>query len=215
MIQSKDKKCRGTGPAKNFSGCGTMTKYRKYGLCINNCYPKFLLETKEGKKIIERSRIRATKKVSEEKRKKLAEFKRNNKSIRKLIQEARLIFHEYIRIRDANNACISCGSTTSQIWDAGHFKKAELYTGLIFDERNSHKQCRKCNVYLDGNEGEYRKNLFIKFGKEWLDNLDEYANRLRTYKFTREELYEIKETYKTKIKHLTNGGNSSTNLDHK
>jgi 2-C-methyl-D-erythritol 4-phosphate cytidylyltransferase len=64
------------------------------------------------------------------------EYKEQNKSIAQLIQEARKPFQQWIRIRDANKPCISCGSVDSMIWDAGHFKKAELYPGMIFNEMN-------------------------------------------------------------------------------
>ena len=198
MIKIKEKPCKGSGKAKGY-GCNKPTLYRKYGLC-NSCYRDFLINSEPGKEILSKAIIRGKKKVEKEKKKSNIEFKLKNKSIRKLILEARIPFQKYIRLRDINNACISCGSTESKIWDAGHFKKAELYTGLIFDERNVRKQCRKCNTYLNGNEGEYRKQLIEMFGQKWVDILDEDANKLRTYKFTREELINIKKKYTQKIK---------------
>jgi hypothetical protein len=53
----------------------------------------------------------------------------------------------------------------------GHFK-AELYSGLIFDERNVHKQCRKCNRFKNGNELQYRKGLIESYGVEFVDKLE-------------------------------------------
>lgn len=129
------------------------------------------------------------------------ERKQANKSIQALIQEARKPFQQWIRIRDANFKCISCGED-SETWDAGHFKKAELYSGLIFDERNVWKQCRKCNKYLNGNEGEYRKRLIERFGQEWMDILDDDAIRLKSYKWEREELKDIKLFYLQKLKQI-------------
>jgi hypothetical protein len=36
------------------------------------------------------------------------------------------------RLRDANENCISCGGNDKDLWDGGHFKKAEIYSGVIF-----------------------------------------------------------------------------------
>jgi len=74
----------------------------------------------------------------------------------------------------------------------------------MFDERNCHLQCNTyCNKYLSGNLIEYRKNLVLEFGEEWMKQLEEDANRLRNYKYTKSELIEIKKKYDLKIKQLT------------
>ena len=140
---------------------------------------------------LKKVRIQAVKEKSKQKR----EYKEQNKSIAKLIQEARKPFQQWIRMRDANNACISCGSVDAEIWDAGHLYKAELYSGMIFDDRNCNKQCRKCNTYLDGNEGEYRKRLIQIFGQKWVEDLDLRAEYRKSYKYDRDELNEIKKKY--------------------
>lgn len=203
-IQIKERKCKGTGKAKGF-GCGTMQLKRTYGLGHKcKCFKNWLLNSEAGKEVIAKTVLRSSKKVEKDKKKEEVKARKKQKesmkSIQKLIQEARKPFQKWIRLRDINDACISCGSIDSDIWDAGHYFKAEIYSGLIFDERNVHKQCRKCNTYLNGNEGEYRKRLIEKFGQEWMDQLDEDANRLRSYKYSKEELIEIKNKYLTKLK---------------
>ena len=209
MIQTKEKKCKGTGKASGH-GCGELSYRRKNGLCMdgNRCYQSFLLNSDAGKEILSKNTIQATKKVTNERKKEVVqkkkEFKEKNKSIAALILEARKPFQQWIRMRDANCGCASCGQIDSEIWDGGHFKKAELYTGLIFDERNCNKQCRKCNTYLNGNEGEYRKRLIGKHGPGWVLQLDEDADDLRQYSFSREELVEIKNKYLQKIKDFRN-----------
>lgn len=204
MIKCKEKPCKGTGNAISH-GCGKLSTFRKYGLC-ESCYRNWLLNTPEGKFIIEKTTIRAKKQVSistkKASNKQTKEIIEKNKSIQRLIQEARIPFHAYIRHRDANLSCISCGSVLSQIWDAGHLYKAELYSGLIFNEDNVNKQCRKCNTYLDGNENGYRKGYENRFGIEKLKLLDSLAIELRNYKYSREELYTIKEDYQKKLKLL-------------
>lgn len=192
-MKVKAKKCKGVGKGKG-RGCGTITKFRHYGLC-DDCYKDWLLNTDEGRtKLIRATRIGHNRNVKNENKKK-REQTEANKSIVKLINEARLPFQKWIRYRDANESCISCGLAISSIWDAGHFMKAELYTGMIFDERNVHKQCRKCNTYLNGNENLYRESLTKKFGKNWVDKLCHDSQLVRKYSWSRDELVAIKQHY--------------------
>jgi hypothetical protein len=109
-------------------------------------------------------------------------------------------FQKWIRLRDANDGCISCDSVNVKIWHAGHYFKAELFTGLIFDEINVNKQCEKCNTFLGGNETGYRKGLIAKYGEKVVKDLELRSNELREYKFTREELKEIKTKYQKLLK---------------
>jgi len=197
IIKTKEKKCKGTGKAKGH-GCGYNTMVRHYGLCTG-CYRAWLLNTPEGQEKVFKSTLRASVKVKTDKRKEFKELKEQHKSIAKLIQEARTPFQQWIRKRDANLKCVSCGKD-SETWDAGHYYKAEIYTGLIFDERNVNKQCVYCNQWLDGNEGNYRHRLVSKFGSDWMFKLDEDAIKLKSYKFTRDELISIKKKYQEKLK---------------
>ena len=197
-IAPKPKKCKGTGRA-NGHGCGKPSLWRKYGLC-RECYPTWLLNTPEGAKVVAKSTITAKKRVEHDKKRKERKWKEDNKSIQKLIGEAKTVFQAYIRMRDANESCISCQSTTAEIWDGGHYKKAEIFSGVIFDERNVHKQCRKCNSFLGGNEAEYRKGLVRKYGENFVQQLEEDATDTRVKKYTREELREIKAHYAAKIR---------------
>lgn len=130
------------------------------------------------------------KKVLKEKLKTLTDYK----------NEARLYFQKWIRQRDAELPCISCGTIKSPYWDSGHFLKAELFTGLIFNEKNVHKQCRKCNFYLNGNEGAYRLGLINRYGYEYVLELEKLKDKARVYSFSKQELINIKSIYKQKIK---------------
>ena len=106
-------------------------------------------------------------------------------------------------MRDAKLPCISCGATTSSVWDAGHYKKAELYSGVIFNELNTNKQCGKCNRYLGGNELNYRVGLIAKIGIERVLELEELAESTRVKKYSDLELLEIRTRFAHKIKSLT------------
>lgn len=118
------------------------------------------------------------------------------------INEARKIFQEYIRERDKDKPCISCGTTTAKKWDAGHYYKAEVYTGLIFNEDNVHKQCQRCNQYGGGMQAEYREGLIKRIGQDAVNTLESTKDDLRVYRWTDEELEEIKKTSKKMLKSL-------------
>lgn len=125
------------------------------------------------------------KEVLREKTKKLTEYE----------NEAKKAFQLWIRTRDKELPCISCGSKESLLIDGGHFFKAELFSGLIFDERNCHKQCRKCNRFLNGNELQYRKGLIERYGESFVSELESISDANRVYKYSKTELIEIKNKY--------------------
>lgn len=119
-------------------------------------------------------------------------------------KKARAVFQIFIRLRDKLLPCISCGRTESKQFDGGHYFKAELYTGLIFNELNCNKQCCYCNRDLHGNLIDYRIGLVKKYGEFKVKELEASADQHRIYKFTKFELLEIEKHYKQKIKNLKN-----------
>jgi hypothetical protein len=107
-------------------------------------------------------------------------------------------------MRDAKLPCISCGNANAKDWSGGHFYSAGMYSGLIFDERNCHKQCNTyCNKYLSGNLLEYRKGLTKRYGEDFVIELDRISIEKRNYKYTKEELIAKKLQYDIKIKELS------------
>ena len=125
------------------------------------------------------------------------------KSYQRVLQDARKYFQQYIRLRDKDKPCISCGNH-SKLVDAGHYFKAELYSGLIFNEDNVHSQCRKCNRYLGGNESHYRIGLVNRYGEDFVKSLESIKDRLRVKKFSKQELIEIKNYYKKLVRNINN-----------
>jgi hypothetical protein len=107
-------------------------------------------------------------------------------------------FNAFIRARDADKPCISCGRSNAEKWDAGHYIAVGANRTLRYDEDNVHKQCsRPCNKDKGGNSIEYRKELLNRIGVARLERLEGWhAPR----KWTREELLEIQATYKAKLK---------------
>lgn len=200
----KTKPCKGINKAFGYDGCGKEVNSleRTYGLC-RVCYWDWMQNNEAGKIHYQKQFLPKVKKLTEkEQRKKNKEEKESMKSISRLINEARTPFQRWIRFRDANEPCISCGTTKAKIWHSGHYLKAELFTGVIFHEKNVNKQCERCNTFLNGNESEYRIGLVKKYGEKAVKELEEEANLKRQYKFEREELKEIKERYQKLLKEI-------------
>jgi hypothetical protein len=118
------------------------------------------------------------------------------------IKIAQVTFNKYIRLRDKDYTCISCGKELGTKFDAGHYLNANNHWNVRFNELNVNGQCVYCNQHLHGNLIEYRKRLVTLIGVENVEWLEEVAKETR--KFTIEELKEIIETYKAKIKNIEN-----------
>ena len=114
------------------------------------------------------------------------------------LREAQAAFNAFIRERDKDEPCISCGSFTGKR-NAGHYRSVGACPELRFNEENVHTQCEKCNSWLSGNAIAYRKNLLAKIGQEKLEWLE---GKHEPLKLTIEQIKEIKETYKRKLKEL-------------
>ena len=129
-------------------------------------------------------------------------FKANDvKTLRRKAQE---IFNKYIRLRDAEDGCISCDKTKDWAgqWHASHFMTVGANPELRFNEDNCHKSCSVCNNYLSGNLSNYRKRLEKKIGLERLEALEVKGKPIR---LRAEDYHQVIETYKAKIKQLTQG----------
>lgn len=121
--------------------------------------------------------------------------KQSKTSYTSRLNYARSIFQAWIRERDKNEPCISCGTYYSDSFQGGHYMKAEIYPNVIFNEDNVHKQCKRCNRDLHGNEASYAKGLMQKIGAERLMALMELASK-KEYKYTDDQLEAIKKKYK-------------------
>lgn len=120
------------------------------------------------------------------------------KSVSQLIKIAERHFNRFIRDRDLEGdhfQCISCGQWhhRSQM-NASHFMAAGLYSATRFDEMNVHGGCIRCNKYLHGNLGEYRKRLVEKIGEDKVKMIEMRARMSK--KQDRWSLIAIIEKYK-------------------
>ena len=137
------------------------------------------------------------KKKQQQNRRDKKEFYSNDRKHQlKLTQQ---VFNKYIRERDSGLPCISCGRYHDGQYHAGHFLTTAAHPELRFNELNCHKQCAPCNNHLSGNIVEYLPSLVAKIGQDKVDFL--YNNQSK-HKYTIEDLKEIREYYKDKIKLL-------------
>lgn len=180
MTQIKQKKCKSCGVL--FTPFKTTQK-----VCSTKC-------------ALDLSKLEIDKKEAKEWSKTKKEWKEKNKTRTQKINEAKKVFQAWIRERDTDKPCISCGTTKADDWHGGHYLKAEVYTGLIFDEDNVHKQCLKCNTFLDGNELNYRIGLIKRIGEAAVLRLESIKDSMKSYKWSDDELNEIKKKYVLKHK---------------
>lgn len=144
------------------------------------------------------------KRFEKEAKKEKKEWYAENKNLSDYEAEARREFQKWVRLRDKDLGCISCGNTKATQYDGGHYLDANKYSGLIFHEDNCHKQCsRPCNKDKHGDLINYRIGLIQRIGEEKVKWLEENKDRLRVYKYTKQELTEIKNYYKQLTKELT------------
>ena len=131
-----------------------------------------------------------------------AQRKEKLETIQDLMKKAQPIFNEFIRLRDKNQPCISCGKELRQgNVDCGHFWSSGGHKYLTFHEDNCHSQCsRPCNKDKAGDLNNYRIGLVKRIGQKKVDWLD--VNAHNEYKPTREELRHLIIFYKDKIKAL-------------
>lgn len=138
-----------------------------------------------GKSIVKEKKVKAAK-----------EFDKTTRVMKKALNDvdksfwqkkAQAKFNEYIRERDKNKPCISCGTTKPVKYDAGHYVPRGRSAALAFNEFNCHMQCSSyCNVNMSGNLIAYRTALIGIYGVEkveWLEgNHDMPKYRIEDYK---------------------------------
>ena len=105
---------------------------------------------------------------------------------------------KYIRLRDAITyqekypdvpfgyvKCCTCPRIV--IWnkncDAGHYipKSRGGLSGVYFDERNIHAQCKDCNGFHQGRQEVYNQFMLENYGQDVIDKLN-FLDRNQSYK---------------------------------
>ena len=139
--------------------------------------------------------------VRKAQKKKDAVRKKALKSVGDYVKEAQAAVNKYIRLRDRNKPCVSCGCESVSVfggykgaggWDAGHYRSRGSAGHLRFNLLNIHKQCVKCNRFNSGNAVDYRIELINRIGQ---DNVDKLERDNTPRKFTIEYLERIKRVF--------------------
>lgn len=118
------------------------------------------------------------------------------------LKDLQKVFNQFIRLRDKDLPCISCGRYHQGQWHAGHYRSRGAYPELRFDEQNVHKQCSVCNNHKSGNTTEYRINLVRKIGEKEVERLE--MKNHPPLKLTIDEIKALIKVYKAKVKELEN-----------
>jgi hypothetical protein len=131
-------------------------------------------------------------------------------------QKAWIWCSKYIRLRDALEyqkkhpevelgwvKCCTCGKVIhiKKNCDAGHFisRGSRGLSGVYFDERNIHAQCKTCNGFNQGRHHEYEQFMLDKYGQDTIDLL-RYLDVHQSYKG---KIVAIGEMYKEMYEQLS------------
>jgi hypothetical protein len=141
-------------------------------------------------------------KEAQEDRKKTREKLDAMRTKPQLVKVAQTAFNAFVRARDADKPCISCGKPpddSANGWDASHYRSVGSSPHLRFVQDNCHKSCKHCNQFLAGNIVEYRKGLIERIG---LARVEQIESDQTVRKYTKEGLQEIARHYKAEARRL-------------
>lgn len=145
---------------------------------------------------------KARKAIAQRDRRDIQVRKEKLKSRADHLREAQTAFNEWVRLRDADRPCISCGRHHEGQYHAGHYRSVGANPELRFEPLNVWKQCAPCNAHLSGNLVNYRISLLQGIGAEkveWLEGPHEPR------KYTVDEIKTIKAEYRAKTRELKKG----------
>lgn len=123
------------------------------------------------------------------------EFKENDKST--LLKLAEKVVNTYVRLRDLNKPCCSCGHFGDRQFHAGHFQNVGGHQQLRFYTLNIHKQCSICNNWKSSNNEQYRPFMINKYGLEFVESLESNQERGN---YSVEYLQRLIKVFRKKIK---------------
>lgn len=187
---------------------------RRCAICRAWFVPRFQNERwccpEHGAELAIRLRDKAKQKAmqaAERRRKETERDKKDKLKIRRLavkprsywIKQAQQAVNAYIRERDRDKPCISCGTFSAAQWDAGHYRTTAAAPQLRFNEHNIWKQCQVCNQHKSGNLVPYRAELIRRIGIEQVEAIESNHDR---HRWTVEECRSIRAEYQQKLKEL-------------
>lgn len=163
MKQPKNKNCIQCGEA--FNQYNSLVK-----VCCTDCaiaYSKIKVKKKAINDVL-----------SYEKLKSIDTYQ---KKLKASLINTKMQIHAYIRKRDVNKNCISCQTLWNDTFQAGHFYSANSFNTLKYNLDNIHGQCKRCNLFLEGNFDNYALNLPNRIGNERYNDLVKLAGIDKQY----------------------------------
>ena len=145
------------------------------------------------------NQVRARKALADIERKEIKVRKEKLKSRADHLKDTQIAFNAWVRERDAELPCISCGRHHQGKYDAGHYRTVGSNPALRFEPLNCHRQCSPCNTQLSGNIVNYRIALVKRIGAEAVDWLE---GPHEPKKYTVEELKAMTADYRAKTREL-------------
>lgn len=160
------------------------------------CSPKCGLDLVAAKR--EKDRVS----IQRRERREIKERKEKLKSRADHLKDAQAAVNEFVRLRDKDLPCISCGRHHQGQYHAGHYRTVAAFPELRFELLNIHKQCAPCNNHKSGDIVNYRINLVAKIGAErvaWLEGPHQ------PLKLTIEQIKAITAHFRAKVRELKRG----------
>jgi nitrogen fixation protein len=181
----KPRRCRCCG--KPYTPISSMSK-----ACSVPCALDLVRQANARKEVRAKREERAATRVAKEKLKSRADY----------LREAQTAVNAYVRLRDANEPCISCDrpATWGGQWHASHYRSVGSNPGWRFNLWNISKACSICNVWKSGALSEYRPRLIGKIGLARVEML-ERESPVRKYDI--EYLKRLKRIFRDKSKRLS------------
>ena len=143
--------------------------------------------------------VKARKALADIERREIKVRKEKLKSRADHLKDTQQAFNAWVRERDAELPCISCGRHHQGKYDAGHYRTVGSSPALRFEPLNCHRQCSPCNTQLSGNIVNYRIALVKRIGAEAVDWLE---GPHEAKKYTAEELKAMTAEYRAKTREL-------------
>lgn len=130
--------------------------------------------------------------------------KKKRKTVSQKLDEVAVLVQKLVRLKAADYtgycSCVTCG--VSRHWSemqGGHFISRKSTATKIMEE-NIHPQCAGCNGPKRGNLIQYTLFMQDTYGRGFVEELENLKRQ--TKKYTREEIYGLKEYYTNLINEI-------------
>ena len=152
----------------------------------------------------EREEAKRARTAAKVEREEIRQRKEAIKPLRELLAEVQVVFNAFIRARDEGKPCICCGmpfepNKPGGSMDAGHYLSRGSSPQHRFNEDNVFGQRKNCNRPGGTTRDAFRAGVIDRIGLARVEALEADNN---VPKWTREQLTELKATYRRKLREL-------------